>query len=137
MAPCPVFHGDVTKDVQLVLDRAESERRRVWLRSLAGTRVEVIVRKVRTKRSLDQNKYWHAVPFALLAEYWGEDIETAKLLILGECFGWKDTLGNHRVPIKPSTAALTTEEGSQLTDWMPPWAMTHFGVSIPLPNEVA
>lgn len=135
MTVVPIFHATVTQDARLVLDERERDRRRVHLSSLAGRRVEVVVRKERTQRSLNQNAYWHAVPFALLAEYWGEDIETTKLLCLGECFGWKDTREGHRVPIKPSTSALTTEEGSHFTEWMPPWAMTHFGVDIPLPKE--
>lgn len=135
MSVVPIFHGAVTADARLVLDESERDRRRIHLASLAGKRVDVVVRRERTQRSLDVNAYWHAVPFALLAEYWGEDIETAKLLILGECFGWKETRDGHRVPIKPSTSGLTTEEGSQLTDWMPPWAMTNFGVDIPLPKE--
>lgn len=135
MSVVPIFHGLVTDDAKLVLDEQERDRRRIHLASLAGRRVDVVVRRERTQRSLDVNAYWHAVPFALLAEYWGEDIETAKLLILGECFGWKETRDGHRVPIKASTSGLTTEEGSHLTDWMPPWAMTNFGVDIPLPKE--
>jgi hypothetical protein len=135
MAVVPIFHGAITPDARLVLDEHERDRRRMHLGSLIGKRVEVIVRKVRTQRSLDQNAYLHAVPFALLAEYWGEDIETTKLLCLGECFGWKDTRDGHRVPIKPSTSGLTTEEGSHLIEWLPAWAMREFGVSIPLPQE--
>lgn len=135
MAVVPIFHGAVTADARLVLDESDRDRRRQHLRGLAGKRVEVVLRKERTQRSLDQNAYWHAVPFPLLAEEWGEDIETTKLLVLGECFGWKDTKGGHRVPIKPSTSALTTEEGSYLTEWIPPWAMTQFGVDIPLPEK--
>lgn len=135
MSVVPIFRGCVTNDGRMLLDEQERDQRRLHLGSLAGKRIEVVVRKERTQRSLDQNAYWHAVPFALLAEYWGEDIETTKLLCLGECFGWKDTRDGHRVPIKPSTSALTTEEGSHFTEWMPPWAMREFGVSIPLPKE--
>lgn len=135
MAVVPIFHGKVTDDAVLVLEESERERRRQHLRTLAGRRIEVILRRERTQRTLDQNKYLHAVPFPLLAEYWGEDIETAKLLVLGECFGWHDTRDGHRFPIKPSSSLLTTEEGSHLIEWLPPWAMTNFGVEIPLPRE--
>jgi hypothetical protein len=104
------------------------------LRTLSGDAVELVVRKARTQRSLDQNAYLHAVPFAILAEEWGEDIETTKLLVLGECFGWRD-VGEARVPIKPSTSRLTVEEASHLIEWIPPWAMVKFGTRIPLPHE--
>jgi hypothetical protein len=135
MAVVPIFHGCVTEDARLVLDEQERDRRRQHLGALAGKRIEMVLRRERTQRSRDQNAYWHAVPFALLAEEWGEDIETTKLLVLGECFGWKETRDGHRVPIKPSTSALTTEEWSRLTEWIPPWALTNFGVVIPLPQD--
>lgn len=137
MAVVPVFHGDISADGRLVLDESERDRRRVHLSSLVGKRVDVIVRKHRTQRSLDQNAYLHTVPFPLLAEEWGEDIETAKLLILGECFGWKETKDGHRFPIKPSSSALTTDECSHLIEWIPPWAMLNFRVEVPLPEKVA
>lgn len=136
MSQIPIFHGRVTEDARLELLEAERDRRRIWLQTLAGKPVEVVVRRVRTQRSLDQNAYWHAVPFAILADYWGEDMETTKLLVLGEKFGWRDLGDGRRIPMKPSTSALTVEEGDQLTEWMPPWAMTNFGVEIPLPKEV-
>lgn len=134
MALVPIFHGMVDDDGKLLLTLAEAETRRNYLRFLKGQRVEVVIRKERTQRSLDQNAYLHAVPLPLLACEWGEDIETAKLLILGECFGWKETRGQ-RLPIKPHTSTLTVEEFSHLIEWLPPWAMLNFGVSIPLPRE--
>ena len=133
----PLFHGRITSDGKFELADAERDLRRTYFRALAGKNVEIIVRKERTKRSLDQNAYLHAVPFPLLAEEWGEDIETTKLLVLGECFGWKELRDGHRLPIKPSSAALTVEEASHLIEWLPPWAMVNFRVEIPLPREVA
>jgi hypothetical protein len=37
--------------------------------------------------------------------------------------------------MKPHSAALKVDEMSHLIEWLPPWAMLNFGVSIPLPNE--
>lgn len=135
MAPVPIFTGRVTDDVRLELTEHERTQRRLYLQSLAGCEVEIVIRKKREQRSLDQNKYLHAVPFTLLAEYWGEDIETTKLLVLGEWAGWRETKDGHRVPMKPSTSALTIDEGTNLIEWIPPWAQIHFGVIVPLPNE--
>ncbi len=135
MALVPIFHGCVTDDGAFLPDEHETAQRKNYLRFLRGQRVEFVIRKERTKRSEEQNKYLHAVPLPLLAAEWGEDIETAKLLILGECFGWKETRDGHRLPVKPHTSGLTVEEFSQLIEWLPPWAMVNFGVSIPLPNE--
>ncbi len=130
----PIWFGRVLPGGLLALDRPRDYAK--YVRSLRGCYVEVVCRKKRIKRSLDQNAYLHAVPLPLLADYWGEDIGTTKLLVLGECFGWKETRGQ-RLPIKAHTSQLTTAEFSQLIEWLPPWAMTQFNVSIPLPNEVA
>lgn len=131
----PIFHGRIDPDGRFELAAHELGLRRAYFKSLAGQSVEITVRKERTQRTLDQNAYLHAVPFPLLAEYWGEDIETTKLLVLGECWGWRETSGGNRLPIKPSTSRLTVDESTHLIEWLPPWSMTNFGVAIPLPNE--
>ncbi len=135
MPAVPIFHGRVNEHAKLLLQDDEADSRAAHLRSLIDQHVEVVIRKRREQRSLDQNAYLHAVPFPILADYWGEDIETTKLLVLGECFGWKETRDGHRLPMKPSTSQLTVEEASHLIEWIPPWAMTNFGTLIPLPNE--
>jgi hypothetical protein len=105
------------------------------LRTVEGQPVEVVIRKPRSKRSLDQNAYAHAWPFKLIAEAMGESVEAAKLAILGEKFGWRELFG-HQVPVKPSTSALSVEEFSELIEWMPSFGAHMFGLSIPLPNDV-
>lgn len=131
----PIFSAHVDTVGRLILADRERGVRRQWLSSLIDKDVEVIVRRKRVQRSLDQNAYLHAVPFAILADEWGEDIETTKLLVLGECFGWRETRDGQRLPIKPSTSKLTVEETSHLIEWLPPWAMVNFRVDIPLPEK--
>jgi hypothetical protein len=135
MAIVPIFRGHVDEHGALELADAERPNRRNHLRTLLNQDVEVVVRKARSQRSLDQNAYLHSVPFPILAEEWGEDIETTKLLVLGECFGWRETRDGKRLPMKPSTSGLTVEECSKLIEWLPPWALVNFRVRIPLPNE--
>lgn len=117
---------------------ADPEAYAAFRRKLAGKPVEVILRKPKSKRTIDQNKYAHKWPFRLLADYFGCSIEEAKLDILGEKFGWSEggPLSGKPLPIKTSTSDLTVEEFSDLIDWMPAWAAQNFGVVIPLPNEV-
>jgi hypothetical protein len=104
-------------------------------RKLAGRKVEIIIRKPKSKRSLDQNAYAHAFPFPMIAEAMGETVEAAKLCILGEKFGWHEVRG-HLLPVKPSTAALTVAEFDELIEWMPIFGAQMFGIEIPLPREV-
>jgi hypothetical protein len=137
MAQVPIFHARVTDEGKLELVEAERDRRRVWLQSLAGKAVEVIVRKERLQRTLDQNAYLHAVPFPMLASHIGDSVEGVKFDLMGECWGWTTTKGGHYIPIKPHTSDMSVEECSQFIDWLIPWAMTTHGVDIPLPNEVA
>ena len=108
MAPVPIFGGIITDEGKLVLCANEAAKRRAYLGFLKGKRVEVIIREKQSKRSLDQNAYLHAIPLPMLAAEWGEDIETTKLLVLGECFGWHETKYG-RVPMKPHTAALKVD----------------------------
>jgi hypothetical protein len=135
MGIAPIFRGHITEHGQVYIDTHVYAQYRQYLQGLIGNDIEVIVRKPRTTRSMAFNRYFHAVPVPILAEYWGEDFESAKLLILGEWGGWHDTKDGHRFPLKPSSSALTMEEFSQLVDWIPIWAAKEFNVIIPLPNE--
>lgn len=105
------------------------------LRELAGKPI-VITERERI-RSLDQNAYLHAEPFPKLAEYMGEDIEGAKLVLMGECWGWKrDGFSGKEIPVKPRTSSMTVEECSYFIEWIGPWAFQHCdGLRIFLPDE--
>lgn len=129
----PIFTGHVNDRGELHID--DNRRFVDAVKALACKRVEVSIRRQRTRRSVDQNAYWHAVPFPMFAEEWGVPIEDAKLLLLGECFGWHEVRG-HRLPVKPHSSLLTTEEGALFTEWMVQWGITEWHMTIPLPREV-
>ncbi len=135
MTVTPIFHGAVTDQGKLKLERPLQFQQ--CIRGLAGKRVELTVRKPKSKRSLDQNAYWHGVAVAIMAEFMGEDNAATHYAMLGECFGyhWNEKL-KKEVPNKGSSSALTVEEFSHLIEWAPRWASDSFGVVIPLPNEV-
>lgn len=134
----PVFHGCVSDAVRLVLDENERLLRHSYLKALVGRRVDVIVRKERVKRSLDQNAYLHTHPFPLLAEHFGDSIEGVKLDLMGQCWGWKTSpVTGREMPVKPRTSEMTVDECTFFIDWLIPWAATEHGVLIPLPSEAA
>ena len=136
MAITPIFRGRVLPGGLLVLDRPKDYARHV--RRYAGSFVEVILRKQRVKRSLDQNAYWHAVPFPLLQEALGYDsVEDLKLALMGECWGYHlDKVSGRELPIKPHTSSMSTEEGAHFTEWLVRFgAQLPTPVLIPLPNE--
>lgn len=137
MALVPIFTGHVDRNGKLAYTENEWPTRQRYLRTLAGKDVEVVIRRKRSQRSLDQNAYWHAVPFQLLQEALGYDsIEELKFDLMGECWGWTLTKAGHRVPIKIHTSHMDTAEGAHFTEWLVRFgAQLPTPVFIPLPNE--
>jgi len=129
----PVFLARV-EEGKLVFEQTHRVRRHV--RSLEGKLVEVVIRRLRSLRSIQQNKYWHAVPVTIMSEYMGEDHMATHYALLGECFGyhWNEKLYKE-IPNRGSSSALTVEDFSHLIEWCPPWALHEYSVEIPLPNE--
>ena len=133
----PIFHARVSDDGELLqLEPSERQRRRDYLRFLAGKTVEIVIRRPHVQRSRDQNAYIHAVPIPILAAEFGYTIPEMKFVLMGACFGWK-TVAGHEMPIKAHTSEMTVEECTQFIEWIVPWAMVNHGITIPLPHEVA
>lgn len=86
-SPAPVFTGHITSSGKLELDNRPLFVLQV--KAMSGQAVELVLRKKRTKRSLDQNAYIHAEPIPKLAQKLGYTIPEMKLVLMGECFGWK------------------------------------------------
>lgn len=122
-------------DGKLVLESPEAFEQAMW-RMKPGPKV-IKVEEPATRRTLDQNAYLHAVPFPILAEYFGCSVEDVKYDLMGEKWGWKESAmdPNRMIPVKPSTSSMTREECSEFIDWLIPWAMEKFNVLIPLPSE--
>ena len=136
MSVAPVFHGRVVEG-HLTLAEHERTLRHVHLQRLDGQRVDVVIRRAQSQRSRAQNNYIHAVVAKILSEHFGYTVAEIKLILLGECFGWRlDPLSGHEIPVKLHTADLTVEECTEFIDWVIPWALTEHGVSIPVPEEV-
>jgi hypothetical protein len=134
MGLSPIFTGRVLPGGLLVMDRPKDYGRH--LRSLAGKPVEIIARRRRSQRSLDQNAYLHGVVFPAIAEEQGDSVEGVKFDLMGEKWGWTTTASGHHIPVRPHTAEMTVEECTQFIDWVIPWAAQKLNVRIPLPNEV-
>ena len=132
-----IFYGHVDRQGKLQIDQRFQQPLMEHLRGLIGKPVEVTVKGKRRQRSLDQNSYLHAAVFPPLAEKFGNTIDEVKYALMGECFGWKrDPISGREVPIKPHTSDMTVEEARQFIDWVIPWAMTEYEVTIYLPNEI-
>lgn len=124
MATVPIFTGTVDDAARLTLTERERDQRRAWLETLKGRDVEVVIRRRRRQRSTDQNALIHAVATAL-AEHCGVSLGEMKVLLMGECWGWR-TVRGHEVPVKPHTSDMTVEEATDFIDWLLPWTATNF-----------
>lgn len=118
-------------------DRALAQQVMNHLRTVAGQPVEVVIRKPRTKRSLDQNAFWWSDtgPVKLLAEHCGHTDSQMHYALLGECFGYASGPNGQAVPVKASSAELSVDEFRRLIDWVLIWAPSEMGVSVPSPEE--
>lgn len=127
--------GGQIVDGKLVLETPAAFKSAMW-RMKPGP-VVVRVEQPASKRSLDQNAYLHAVPFPILADYFGCSVEDVKYDLMGEKWGWKESAvdPNRMVPVKPSTSSMTRDECSEFIEWLCAWSMTKFNVAIPLPSE--
>lgn len=137
MAIVPIFHGRVTPEGELKPFDTERTQRRAHLRALAGQDVEIVIRKKRSQRSVDQNKYWWSVPVRLLAEHCGYADDDMHYALLGECFGYKVGPTGKQLPNVTGSSALSTEEFTRLIDWVLVWGPTEMGCYIPAPDKVA
>lgn len=133
----PVFVGHVNDDGQLLLREPFSFH--CHLRRLAGKPVEVVVRRVRSQRSLAQNAFVWGVAYPILAETLGYDRDEIDSLhyALVEKWGgshWDERLKTN-VPNRRSSK-LSTVEFSDYMEWLVRFASKEFGCVIPLPDEV-
>lgn len=139
MAVVPVFHADVKPDGSgLTFDGAQRFRRQGYLRTLAGQRVDVIVRPHRERRSDRQNRWWWGVAVPLVAQELGydkHDHEELHYALVALCFGThRDEKLGLDVP-NARSSALTTAQFSELMEWAVRWAAQQYGIEIPLPGE--
>jgi hypothetical protein len=106
-----------------------------YLRTFAGQRVEIGVRKYRAQRTPPQNRYYFGVVVKMLAEYCGYELEemhqalAMKFLRIEDC----PLTG---APRRKRTPKCDTKEFADYVDACVRLAAEH-GVVIPDPNEVA
>lgn len=131
-SPVPIFLGVLTDRGILKLDRPIDYGR--WLMSLAGQRVEVVVRKRRTQRSDRQNKAYWGLVVAMLAAHLGYDPEELHDALKAKFL----SVGNPDDPVRPvrSTTSLTTAEFETYVSQIRRLA-AELGCDIPEPNEAS
>ena len=126
----PVFTGMVDNgglrfDMKSVVDN--------YMCTLIGQRVEVIIRKPKTKRSDLQNNYYWGVVIELLSKELGYDKDEMHE-ILKYKFLQSNAMG---MPYIKSTTKLSTGEFEEYLSKIKRWAAEFLHIVIPDPNEAA
>ena len=133
----PIWAATVTKEgILRVEDRDRFHR---YVRGLTGAQVEVVVRKRKSQRSLDQNAWAWGVAYPIIAGELGYDQhehEDLHYALVAKCFGEHfDKRIGAMVPNKRSSK-LTTAEFSSYMEWLVRFAATELGgIVVPLPGE--
>ena len=126
----PIFHGRVEKG-KLILD--SPDRFRVHLSRYEGQAVEVVVRKKKSQRSIQQNKAYFGIAVEILCEHTGftrEEMHDALKQKFASRVDEKTGL-----TIIESTADMDTVRFCQYYEDIQRWAIEFLNVYIPSPNE--
>ena len=128
----PIFTATVTEAGSLKLDSPLAFQRHVA--KFRDKRVEVVVRRVRTQRSNQANRYYWGVVVALLAEEFGYEKEEMHE-VLAMKFLRIDDCPRTGSPRRKRTPDCDTAEFAAYVDSCIRLGVEH-GVVIPSPNEV-
>jgi hypothetical protein len=127
----PIFTGSIDKG-KLILD--QPERYLVHLAGLNNRRIELILRKRRSKRSDNQNRWYWGVCVEILANHCGYEADQ-----MHEALKWKFLSGmvpdNNGLTTVRSTAKMSTDEFIKYTNQVVRWAAEELGVFIPDPRQ--
>lgn len=132
----PIFTGKVNSPIDAPYSTVfydDQLKLRKYLQPLNGQRVEVIIRKPKTKRSDLQNNYYWGVVLELLSKELGYDQDE-----LHEILKYKFLQSNAMgMPYVKSTTKLSTGEFEDYLSKIKRWAAEFLHIVIPDPNEVA
>lgn len=135
-APTPIWPAVVDDHGTLRLDDRDAFLR--YVKTFAGTRVELVVRKRKSQRSLQQNRLlWRLL--TILAEELGYDAHEREVLhyaLLEKHYGkeFDERLG--MAVLRTTSSGLDTSAFTEHIDWLVRFAASELHVVLPLPGEV-
>lgn len=134
MSLTPIWRGRVLSGGLLVLDRPQDYAR--YTRSLAGRFVEVVLRRQRTQRSLQQNNFYFGVVVTLLAAHCGYEKDEMHNVLAMRFLRMEDcVIMGVRIPRRRHTPDTDTTEFSEYLDACIRLA-AELGVVVPDPREL-
>lgn len=137
--PIPIFTGDIVNGNLKLLDREREAIRRWCMTFKTGTKVDITIRKHRSKRTNDQNAYYWGIVIPILADHFGYDQEEMheELKILFNPIKSKidpsRTIGGSTT--KMSTVEFYSDDESSYVERICRWAATEYGLYVPPPKK--
>lgn len=132
----PKFYGTVKNGRFKFASQREQDNYSLYLGTLDKCYVELVIKKRKRTRTLNQNRYYWGVIVKLLSNHTGysddEMHEALKSLFLSHPM----QLASRNISVNKSTASLSTKEFEDYMDQIRGWAQVELNCYIPLPNEV-
>jgi hypothetical protein len=128
----PIFLVSLIKGKLFWLKQDEFEQ---YAQTLPDGTYEIILRKPKELRSIEQNAYFHGVIVKLLADHTGHPTADIKDLLKTEFLKKEIVINNKVYTIIRHTANLSKAEFEEFTRQCREFGDT-LGIYIPLPNEV-
>ena len=136
--PTPIFESDVVDGKLKTLPHVKQSITR-WLQTFkTGTHVDIIIRKHKTKRTDEQNKYYWGVVVSILGNHFGYDPEEMheELKIM---FNPIQSKIEPSRTIGGSTTKMDTKEfmadDDSYVERICRWAASKYGIYIPIPER--
>ena len=138
--PIPKFEADVV-DKKLKLFDHEKKAIARWVATFKnGTKLEITIRKQKTKRTNDQNAYYWGVVIPILSDYFGHDNPEDMHEDLKQEFNPIESKVKPGTKIGGTTTKLSTVEffcdETSYVERICRWAAMEHGLFIPPPKKV-
>ena len=130
MSQAPIFAGTIDKG-KLNLDNPQ--RYLVQLSALNGKKIELILRKRRSQRSIQQNAAYWGIAVEILCNHTGYDKETMHNALKHKFASHIDSVSG--LTVVESTTKMDTKRFMKYYEDIQRWAAEFLNVWIPDPNQ--
>ncbi len=127
-----IFEGKVQKGKLILQD---PNRFRLLLAKNEGKEVELVLRKKKRHRTLNQNAWYWGVIVRMLSEHLGYTADECHFA-LRQKFARIPERDRDGLMVAESTAAMDTKRFSQYCDEIVRWSAEYLHLYIPSPNEI-
>ena len=137
--PIPIFEGDVVNKKLKFFDHEKAAIKR-WIATFKdGTKLDIIIRKHKSKRTDEQNRYYWGVVIPILADYFGHDNAEDMHEDLKEKFNPIESKVEPGKKIGGTTTKMSTEEffcgETSYVERICRWAAMEYSIFIPPPKK--